>query len=75
VEVDAFAIVGLFAADGELVLDEFDRELIAGEAGNRQGDAQPVVAGPLDIVGRIALGVLGEPVERPLELIETQQQG
>ena len=68
-------VVGLLAADGKLALHKLDGEIGGREAGDRQDDTQPVFADPLDIVGRIALGILGQPVECALELVEAQKQG
>ena len=52
-------------------------ELIAGEARNRKRDAQPlravgIASDALDVVGRIAVGRLGDPIENPLDLIEAE---
>ena len=74
-QIDPVALVGLLAADRELVFDDFDHQAVAGEAGHGQRDAQPVLADPLDIVGGIAFCALGQTVERALELVEAQQQG
>ena len=74
-EKDAVGIVGLLAADRELVLDQFDHQIVGREAGHGQHDAQAVLADPLDIVRRVALGALGQAIKGALELVETQQQG
>jgi hypothetical protein len=70
----------LAAADEELVLLHSHLELLAGEAGDGEGDAQAFrplgrCGDPLDIVGRIALGPLRDPVQHPFELVETQEEG
>ena len=54
-------------------------ELIAGEAGDGERDAQPfrvlaVAHQPFDVVGRIAVGPLGDAVEHALDLVEAQQE-
>src|SRR6185369_6412637 len=54
-QVDALAIVVLLAAHHQLVVLDLDREVSHGETGHRQRDAQRVLAGLLDIVGRIAV--------------------
>ena len=51
-----FRLALLFAADRERVFLQFDIELVLAEAGNRDRDAVGVLAGPLDIVGRIGRG-------------------
>jgi len=73
-------VVLLTSADDELALLDRQVELIASEARDRQCDPQPlgfvVLAGnPLDIVGRIAVGGLGDTIERTLDLIESEQEG
>src|SRR5262249_39111438 len=80
VEVLPGLLVALTTADRELVFLDGDVELVAGEARNRQRDAQPlwpaVFSGdPLDIIGRITVGGLGDPVERPLDLVEAEKEG
>ena len=73
-EKDASAVVGLLAAHRELVLDQLDGEIVGCEARHGERDAKVVLADPLDVVRRIALGVLGQSIERALELVKTQQQ-
>ncbi len=68
-------VVGLLAAHRQLVLDQLDHQVVDREPGDGQGDAQPVLANPLDVVRRVALGVLGQSVQGALELVEAQQQG
>jgi hypothetical protein len=46
------------ALDAQHVAMRFDRNLILGEAGNRHGNPIGVLAGALDIVGRIGLGAI-----------------
>src|SRR6185437_4100202 len=80
VEIVAGFVVLLPAADEELVLLYRYVKLIAGEARDRQCDAQPlrlfVLAGdPFDIVRRIPVGRLRDPIERALDLVETEQEG
>ena len=74
-EVDAVGVLGLLAAHRELAFNQFDREVAGREAGHGKDDPQSILADPLDIVGGIALGILGQPVERALKLVEAQQQG
>src|ERR1700693_4837035 len=52
--VRSLAVRLLLAADGEGVLLRLDRELLAGEARHRKGDAVGVLAGALDVVGRVS---------------------
>src|SRR6185437_7203760 len=73
-EEDPIGLVGLLATHRELVLDQFDHQLLDREACNGQRDAQAVLADFLDIVRRVAFGVLRQAIERALELVETQQQ-
>ena len=78
-EGPAFAVVLLTAANGQLALFHRDVELVPGKSRDRQRDPQPVgpavLAGnPLDIVGRIAVGGLADPIEYPLELVEAEQE-
>src|SRR6266851_1612506 len=75
VQIDALGIVGLFAADHQLVVLDRNAQIGHREAGDREGDAQLVFAELLDVVGRIAVaGDLVDPVERPLEMLEPQEQ-
>ena len=75
-KVNAAAVVlVLLALDKQLVVDGLDRQVAFAEAGNGQRDAEPVLAELLDIVRRITIrGFLRDPVERALELIESEQQ-
>src|SRR5258707_136168 len=74
-EIDALAVIGLLAADDELVVLDRDRQIGHREAGDRERDAQLVFAELLDVVGWIPVtGDLVDPVERPLEMLEAQQQ-
>ena len=73
-------VVLLAPANDELALLDRDVELIAGEARDRQGDPQTlglaVLSGdPLGGVGRIAVGGLGDAVERTLDLVESSRNG
>ena len=72
-------VVLLPAANDELALLERHVELIAGEARHRKRDAQPlravgVARNALDIVGRIAVRSLGDPIEHALDLVEAEQK-
>ena len=65
--------------DDQLAFLDADIELIARETGNGERDTQPlrilpVARQPLDIVGRVAIGPLGNAVEHTLDLIETQEE-
>src|SRR6476660_5146590 len=66
-----FLLGVLLAADGQSVLLGHDRELVLGEAGYRDGDTILVVAGPLDVVGRVprrgAVEALIEHREQPVK--------
>ena len=71
----AASVVGLLAADHQLIVLDRDRQIGHREAGDGQRDAQRVVADLLDIVGRIAVGgALVDAIERPLEMLEPEQQ-
>src|SRR5580698_7491524 len=50
----AVFIGGLLALDGQRILFRDDRELVLREAGDSDADAVGVVAGALDVVGRVA---------------------
>src|ERR1043165_3359188 len=52
------ALLLLLAADRERVFLGFDRQIALGEARNRDRDAIGVIAGPLDVVGRVGRGLL-----------------
>jgi CheY-like chemotaxis protein len=74
---------GLFvvlpAADDELILLDRYVEFGADEARHGQRDTQPLLAAalarhPLDIVGRIAVGGFGNPVERAFDFIKAEQE-
>src|SRR5262249_21335154 len=78
-EIVVLLVVLLAPADHELTLLDRHVELIAREARDRERDAQTlglaVLAGdPLDIVGRVAVGGLGDAVERTLDLVESEQE-
>ena len=67
-----FLLGVLLAADGQSVLLGHDRELVLGEAGYRDGDTILVVAGPLDVIGRIARsGAADALVEQRKQPVET----
>jgi hypothetical protein len=68
-------IVLLAAADHQLVVLLRDLQVVHGEAGDGQRDAQAVIAGLLDIVGRVAIGALAHAVEHLLEVVEAEEQG
>ena len=67
----AVLIGGLLALDRQGVFLGDDRKLVLREAGNRNGDAVGVLAGALDVVGRIAgAAVGGRLVEQREEAVE-----
>jgi hypothetical protein len=68
-------VIGLLAADRELVFHQFDGKIAGRKARHGENDAQAIFTDPLDIVRRVALGILGQSVERALKLVEAQQQG
>ena len=73
-EDPTFGILGLAAADHELVVLERDREVVLGEPGQRQGDAVGGVAALLDVVGRIAVVArLRGAFHQPVELLEPEE--
>jgi hypothetical protein len=57
-ENPAFRIILLPAPDDQLIVFLLDLQIIHGEPGHRQRDAQPVIADLFDVVGRVALGIL-----------------
>src|ERR1700720_4956421 len=72
-------VVLLAPAYDQLLLFHRHVELIAGEACNRQRDAQAlglaVISGnPLDIVRRITLGGLRPAIESALDFVESKQK-
>src|SRR6185437_12520667 len=74
-KVDAILVVGLLAAHDELIVLDLHAQIVHGEAGDGERDAQRVLAGLLDIVGRIAVARrLADAIEGTLELIESQKQ-
>src|SRR5947199_736394 len=65
-------IVLLAAPDDEVIFLNGNIELVTGEAGHGQRDAQPfglliAAVAALDVVGRIAVGALDDAVERTLD--------
>lgn len=73
-EDPALRIVPLAAADDELIVLLRDLQVVHGEAGHGQRNAQPVLGRLLDIVGRVTVGVLGNPVEHLLEVVEAKEE-
>src|SRR5437868_735047 len=72
-------VVLLATADDQLLLFNRHVELIAGEACNRQRDAQAlglalISGNPLDIVRRITLGGLRHAIESTLDFVESKQK-
>jgi hypothetical protein len=79
VEILPAFVVLLTTADHQLTFLDADVELIAGEAGNRQRDAQPfrvlrIARQPFDVVGRVAIGSLSNAIEHALNFVEAQQE-
>ena len=75
VQVDpAFGVVGLASAHHELVVLQGDREVVLGEAGQRQRDAVRRIAALLDVVGGIAVVArLGRALHQAVQLLEAEQ--
>src|SRR5208283_4646645 len=76
----SFACALLRAADRQGVLAGFDREVVLGEARDGQRHAIGVLAGALDVIGRIVRrrlepAALGEVVEQPVETDGLAEQG
>src|ERR1700680_4469945 len=67
--VGVLAVRLLLAADGEGIFLRLDRELLVGETRHRKGDAVGVLAGALDVVGRVARRRIHAP-----ERIEERKQ-
>ncbi len=67
------------AADREFFLLDRDLERVTGEPCNRKRDPQPLGLAvrprqPFDVVGRVTVRRLRNPVERPLDLVEAEQE-
>ena len=74
-QINPLGIVGLLAADDELIILDGDAEIAHRKSGDGEGDAQRIFAELLDVVGRIPVARdLADAVERPLEMVETEQQ-
>ena len=79
VEIMALLVILLPSTNDELALLDRYVELVAGEARDCQRDPQAVglavgTSDPLDVVGRIAVGSLGDAIERTLYLVEPEQE-
>src|SRR5262245_47551897 len=75
----AALVLLLPAADDQLLLLNGHFELIAGKAGDRERDAQPlrivlIARHALDVVGRITVSRLGDAVEHALDLVEADEE-
>jgi hypothetical protein len=71
VQINPLRIVGLLAADDELVVFDRDAEVAHREACYRKRDAQNVLAELLDVVGRISVARnLADPIEGTFEMVE-----
>lgn len=73
-EDPTFRIVPLAATDNQLVILLRDLQVIHRETRDSEGDPQPVLGGLLDVVGGVAVRVLGDPVEHLLKMIEAEEQ-
>src|SRR5262245_12177688 len=60
----------LLAADRERVFLRFDGQVVLGEARNRNRDAIGVLAGPLDVVGRVTRGRFSDAIEHREQTVE-----
>src|SRR5262249_49144562 len=72
-------VVLLAPTDHQLVFLNRHIQLVAGKSGYRQGDAQAFglavgTIAPLDVVGRVTVGTLYDPIERALDLVEAQKE-
>src|SRR5262249_62092435 len=79
IEILPGLVVLLPPADDELAFLDGHLELLPGEAGHREGDPEPFgiaafARQPLDVVRRIAVGSLGNAIERSLDLVEAKQK-
>ena len=79
VEIMPALVVLLLSANDQLAFLQRHIELVAGETGDRQRNAQAlrlaILAGdPLDVVGRIAVRTLGDAVKRTLDLVEAKKK-
>src|SRR5262249_48245445 len=79
VQVLPALVVLLASADDELAFLDAHVELVAGEAGHRESDAKTlgelgIATEPLDVVGRITVGTLGDAVEHALDLVKSEQE-
>src|SRR5262245_52933627 len=77
-------VPGLFLllspTDQELALLNRHVELITREPGDRERNAQALrsavlASDPFDVVGRVAVGRLGNAIERSLDLVEPKKEG
>src|SRR3546814_6968811 len=59
-QIDPALVVDLLTTNYELTILDLHRKIRVGESGDRQGNAQPVVAELLDVVGRITVCRLGD---------------
>jgi hypothetical protein len=78
-QILARLVLGLAAADDELFLLHGHVELVEREAGNGKRDAQTfriavVASKTLDIVRRVSVGCLRDPIERTLDLVEAEKK-
>src|SRR5690242_454973 len=74
-QIDALCVVSLLAANHQLIILDRDCQVGHRKASDGECDAQRVLASLLDIVWRIAVGgSLVDAIERPLEMLEAEQQ-
>src|SRR3546814_12735491 len=59
-QIDPALVVDLLTTNYELTILDLHRKIRVGESGDRQGNAQPVVAELLDVVGRLPVCRLGD---------------
>ena len=72
-------VVLLAAPNDELIFLRRDIKLVAGKTRYRQRDAEPFrltvfALAALVVVGRIAVGAFHDPIERTLDLVESQKE-
>src|SRR5262249_15005556 len=78
-EVLARFVVLLTPANHQLAFLDADIELIPRESCNCERNTQalrvlPITGQPLDVVGRIAIGHLGNAIEHALDLVEAEEE-
>src|SRR5690606_18102445 len=75
VQIDPLLVLLLPAADDQLAIFDLNLQVLPRESGNCQRDAQAGFADLLDVIGRITFRRgLRDPVERTLEMVESQKK-